>query len=279
MSQRKPEHTLYVDESGTKEYTRFGTPYRRDGGPTPYFVFGGILLDDAGAGKMHYALRQLKLACFGVKDVEVKANWLRLPSERQKRFIDKYGVTEQALLEFTEGVYGVVREIPCTLFAAVVNKAQVQQRYRQPYYAPAIAYDLLLQRVQMHMRQQDSFASVVMDDMSGATPKGNQYKDNLSRQHRTLKAAGSPLQPQTKPFDRIRSLRFSDSRSDERIQLADLVAYNVYRQFMDHGSAWDAHPEEAGMYKYFARLRTKFHCRQDGIIDGFGLVKFPKMSR
>jgi len=74
--------------------------------------------------------------------------------------------------------------------------------------------------------------------MTGATPKGNQYRTNLRRHHAQLKQTGSYLYRGIR-FPHLRDLRFVDSKRSELVQVADLVAYNVYRQFRDHGEAWE----------------------------------------
>jgi hypothetical protein len=266
---------LYVDDSGTKEYSR-DKKYPRSGGKTRFFAFAGLLLLDSRAGMPGKALRRLKMDTFGTASVEIKANWLRIDKERKKRYLDPFDLSESALTAFVDRTYEIITESDLTLFAALVDKQAVQERYPSTWYAPAIAYECLMQRVQMEMQTRDGVVHTTIDDMSGATPKGNQYRDNLIRHHKRLKTLGSSLQPGM-TFDRLAGLTFSDSAADNRLQLADLVAYAVYKQFVDYPDAWDGSDQKLPVYKYLERLAPKFR-NEDGVISGYGIAKFPLLA-
>ncbi|MBN2308847.1 MAG: DUF3800 domain-containing protein [Candidatus Hydrogenedentes bacterium] len=272
------DFTFYIDDSGTKDYAAPGQEYGTAGGVTPYFVFGGLILGQRAAGEAHHKLRLLKQACFGRKNVEIKANWLRYGKERRARYLDRFQLSEEDVRDFVDKVYELILGTECILLACAIDKQAVQERYATPHYAPAIAYDFMLQRAQMQMHQRNGYVRIVMDDMAGATPHGNQYKDNLRRQHERLRTHGSPLMPGFH-YDRIGGLKFSDSRSDERIQLADLVAYNVYRQFIEHGEDWDRDSESLSTYEYLRRLAPRFCQDKNGRIAGYGIVKFPQIGK
>lgn len=272
-----PTHNLFVDDSGTKEYAE-DKRYSITGGKTPYFVFGGMLLTPGEASVVTKAMRNFKLDTFGTPDVEIKANWLRIWHERKVRYLDKFEVTNDELTAFTDDVYSLLNDCDCKLVACVVNKEEVQQQYKQPHYAPAIAYDCLLQRVQQEMASYGGEAFVTIDAMDGATPRGHQYLDNLKRQHAKLKRHGSPLMGGMR-FDRIGGQAFRDSKADERLQLADLVSYAVYRQFVDHGPDWEnKDKKQLPVYEYFGRIASKFR-NHAGRVQGYGIVKFPLNTR
>jgi hypothetical protein len=271
------DHLLYIDDSGTKEYSPSGQ-YQKGGGITPYFVFGGLIVTPAVAGYLTRRMHELKANFFGSKDVEIKANWLRVQKEREKRYLEPFRVSENSLTVFSEHLYELIAFTDCTLIACVVNKAEVQKKYPQPHYTPSIAYDCVLQRAQLEMISRHGKLHVVIDDMSGATPKGNQYKENLRNQHKWLLTRGSPLRAGL-IFDRIGGLSFSDSRADERLQLADLIAYGVYRQFVEYGSSWEIDGNSLPTYPYFKKIAHKFRTDGNGRIQGYGIVKFPLKNR
>ena len=154
----------------------------------------------------------------------------------------------------------------------------MQAAYPNPWYAPAVAYEILLQRAVQAVRAPDSF-SVTIDDMSGATPHGNQYKYNLTRQHGMLQRFGSRLQRGLSFVPLEGRLRFTDSAAHHLIQVADVVAYNVFRQFRDHGEAWEDDTKELPVYDYFDRIASKFRKGDGGRIQGYGIVKFPLVKR
>lgn len=273
-----PTHKLFVDDSGNKDYSPDGV-YGTKGGRTPYFVFGGVLSTASEAGRIERRMRILKELIFGTANVEIKAHWLRRSDQRQKRYLSKFNLSEQTLKGFSDAAYEVILDSDCMLMACVVDKAEVQRLYKdRAYYAPAIAYDCLLQRAQQEMVSCGGEVHVTIDSMTGATQSGNQHAVLLRRQHNLLQKQGSSLR-RGMTFDRIGGIAFRDSAADERLQLADLVSYAVFRQFVDHGPAWedDSQPR-LETYEYFERLETKFR-NLDGRIQGYGLVKFPMNRR
>lgn len=269
-----PSHFLYLDDSGTKEYSP-DRRYSLDGGKTPYFVFGGTLLTQRQASIVDQKMCALKLRCFGSASVEIKANWLRFPPERTRRYLIPFRLTDAQLNSFVNEVYELLSCDLCLHLACIVNKAEVQETYHKSHhYPPSIAYDCVLQRAQQQMQTEDGIVHIIIDDMSGATPAGNQYRENLNRQHRLLRTKGSALR-KGMPMDRIGNLSFSNSAADHRLQLADLVAYAVYRQFVDHGPDWEKEVEPLPCYSYFDRISSRFR-NQNGRVQGFGVVKFPR---
>ena len=179
-----PTHKLFIDESGNKDYSQDGRYTRRGGGRTPYFMFGGLLITPAEAGRIALTMRALKQETFGTETVEIKAHWLRRDTEKIARYLDPYSLTHKDLTAFTDATYEVINAADCKLVACVVDKAEVQQMYRdKAYYAPTIAYDCLLQRVQQEMSDCGGEVHVTVDSMTGATPAGNNHLDLLKRQH------------------------------------------------------------------------------------------------
>jgi hypothetical protein len=273
-----PTHKLFIDDSGDKDYRDDGE-YSRTGGPTPLFVFAGLVASPLEASGIEQSMRTLKRQTFGTPDVEVKANWLKRPRERTRRYLEKYKITEAELTMFTNALYEIVSDADCQLVGCVVNKKEVQNLYgKSAYHPPAIAYECLLQRAQKEMASCDGTISVTVDHMTGATPAGNQHKLNLKRQHEILRKRGSNL-IRGVTFDRIEGgLSFKDSKDDERLQLADLVAYSIYRQFLDYGPDWEDESKSLEVYEYLARVLKKFWNR-DGVVPGYGIVKFPMNNR
>jgi len=170
------------------------------------------------------------------------------------------------------------------LFAAVVDKVHVAEDYTSPWYAPAIAYEILLQRVVQEVKL-PTRVSVVIDDMTGATPKGRQYRANLEVHHARLKKNGSSLLKGLDFAPLLPGIRFVDSARSHLVQVSDVVAYNVFRQFVDHGECWEQPtPGPDGRltlptYHWFNILGKKFCQGPNGRVQGFGVVKFPLRRR
>jgi hypothetical protein len=271
-------HVLYVDDSGTKEYApNFNEPDAYSGGRSRYFVFGGVLLSQNEGARLSRAIQGLKMEYFGKTVVEIKSTWLRQPKHREARYLTL--LCEDDLNEFVDRFYDLVCGAELLLIAAVVDKLHMQQKYATPHYAPAVAYEVLLQRVESELQPRGGSVIVTIDDMSGATPKKNQYKDNLRRQHERLREHGSILLKNFKFTTLEGRARFVNSSQSEILQVADSAAYNVYRQFVDHGDAWEVEQGPLPTYPYFERISGKFRQDVEGRIQGFGVAKFPIMQK
>lgn len=272
------DYLLYLDDSGTKEYSDDEEEYGV--GPSRYFVFGGALLTQASSSRVSELIIRLKNSIFSDKAVEIKSNWLRIPHERQVRYLEPYGLSEDHLTEFVEEYYSIILNADLELLAGVVDKVHMLEDYGKPWYPPAIAYELVLQRVQNELENTSDIFRVTVDDMTGKTPRGTDYKKNLVRQHNRLKQRGSPLiDGYTFPNLRGR-LKFVNSALSHLVQVADIAAYNVFRQFRDHGEDWeDIGIKQLPTYDYFNRMLHKFRQGPGGRIQGYGVVKFPMRRR
>jgi hypothetical protein len=273
-----PSHVLYVDDSGTKEYADDPSRYGRRG-KSRYFVFGGLLISTGAASQLVGSIARLKYETFGDESIEIKSNWLRIPQERAKRYIEPYLLDDDAITRFVDAYYEEVLTAELMFIAAVVDKQHMQEVYPKPWYPPAVAYDALLQRVESELSGKGT-VSVTIDDMMGATPHGNQYKLNLDRQHKRLKAFGSQLSQSIKYTCLEGRLKFGNSAHHHLIQVADIAAYSVYRQFVDYGERWEEEGlEELPMYDHLERIGHKFRQGPGGRVQGYGIAKLPMRRR
>jgi hypothetical protein len=192
-------------------------------------------------------------------------------------------MTAERLDEFVMKMYSCISERDLVIIAVAVDKVQSRAKYgEKAWYPPAIAYELLMQRAVQDVCLPDNLA-VVIDDMMGATPAGNQYKANLKAHHAQLRKTGSRLQPKLR-FDSINNdLRFVDSAHWTQVQVADIIAYNVYRQFVEYGEEWEGKgledKEDLPVYPWLEKLGSKFRSDGDGRVQGYGIVKFPLGTR
>lgn len=273
---------LYVDDSGTREYD--DDQNYETSGKSLYFVYGGIFVDQDAAALLVPKLREHKRLTFGVADVEIKSNWLRIPKERRVRYLERFGKTDEQLRTFVDGYYQLMVQAPIELIGSVVNKQHMQEDYappRAPWYAPTAAYEFLMQRA-VQAVPAGSTLGVTIDDISGKTPRRNLYKKLVAEHHAKLRANGSRFVPKVSFKCLDSPIRFVASQHFELIQAADLVSYCIQRQFRDHGEEWEQ-PKAAGasltMYSYFRRITGKFRTDGSGRIQGFGIAKCPLRRR
>ena len=215
-----------MDDSGNREYANdqvYGIV-----GKSLHFVYGGIFMEQQAASVLAERLVRLKREVFKTSRVEVKSNWLRHPKERRIRYLEPFGLTEEALRDFVDRYYSAVCAADLLLIGSVVNKLHMQQKYVAPWYPFTAAYDALLQRA-IQAVPRGSTLAVTIDNISGKTPHQNDYKRLLTRHHAGLKAQGSKLQKGLSFACLESPPRFVFSEDSELVQAADLVWSNIHR--------------------------------------------------
>ena len=263
-------YRMYVDDSGEKEY-----------GPqtSKYFVYAGVVLAASDEPTFNGEIANAKQECFGRTDVELKSNWLRIPHECEKRYLSLDGVTSEKLKAMVDRIYSWAAGADLELVAAVIDKPQMQAKYKTPWHPSATAYQFLLQRYQLHLARHGGLGHITVDDMSGASPAQNQWRDLLRSHHRRLKQNGCQL---TKlRFDNVAAeFRFGDSARFELLQLADFVSYNVLRQFRTYGENWDDPTQgDLPMYQQLKQLLPRFMRGPANQLQGWGIVKWPALHK
>ena len=108
-----------------------------------------MLLEIETARLLSHGFGQLKRVAFGIEDVEIKSNWLRIEKERRRRYLDRYKVTDDQLDAFVDSYYQALIDADLVLLACVVDKVHMHEKYGDlAWYPPAAAYEPLLQRAQ-----------------------------------------------------------------------------------------------------------------------------------
>ena len=266
---------VYVDDSGSKEYSSSGI-YTE--GLTQHFVFGAVIMSAETAQNFETTLAHLKFRYFGTSDVEIKSTWLRNPVHRQERYIQKFSITDTQLVEFVESMYSTFDSVDAEIVGVIIDKKAMQKRYTKPHNTSAMAYEILAQRL-AKLDVADESVQVIMDKMSGATPAGNQYMANLKDHHKRLIKSGASFYTKISFRKLKHSIDFRDSKSSHLIQFADLIAYNIFRQFRDYGSTWLYSDVPLKMYQWFERISHKVRRSERDVVQGYGIILFPDSEK
>ena len=168
------------------------------------------------------------------------------PAERAKRspFLD--GLHPKDLTRLAEAYYGQVIERKTVIMATVIDKRYLRD-YMNHEQLHKKAYELLLERIQHYMREYHAKhqALIMMDDTS------TQLNRAVAMKHAFFQRVGN----QNMGFPSIVEYPFfTRSELSNGVQLADLLAYDVYRAFR----------EEDFEYPYFKRLLPNFYWRRNG---------------
>ena len=180
---------------------------------------------------------------FELADCEVKSNWVRIPGEREKRSRFLHELIAADLTRFTDAYFDQVARRHTVIMASVIDKRFLHDGTTHETLHMT-AYEFLLERIQHYMRQYHAKhqAMIVMDDTS------RQLNRAVAMKHASFQRAGN----RNMTFPAIVEYPFfTRSELSNGVQLADLLAYSVYRAFKG---------EDLG-YPYFERVLGNFYRR------------------
>ncbi len=263
---------FYLDESGQREY---------GSGTSRYFVLVALALHEDRWKSISNALDDLKMTYFGTVNVEVKSDWLRFPRERKRRYCEPYKISEERLSEFGERAHQLIEKSDMTILASIIDKKQMEKQYLKPQSPSSRAYVHLFERIELYLRSQkiSEHGLLVFDKINDTNFQRGGYEDLLMNQHKRYLTKGTDFVQ----IDRIiEGLFFIPSNANNLIQLADIAAYDIFRQFHDHGEEWDqgapGRREFKNYYPYFGRIKGLISSSAGGQLDGYGIKKFPEVQ-
>ena len=271
---REDKNFFFVDDSGSRSWDNAyvlencENPPRRDKGNLQYwrenyFILAGVHISGERMDVLNALIDSKKKEYFGTDRVEIKSHWLRQPEKQRKEYLDKYGVSKDRLREFIEDFwYSLFVPDNFVLQAFVLDKRFYSDREESPL--SLLVNGMLDYSVISPVDRCD----VVFDQMEEGVKsmRGDQglISDLFAIAKKSSGRGASYL-----------SVAFDKSVRSNGLQLADTVAYNVLRQFIQYGDQWDNQSfEMSEKYSYIARLLPCFHSDK-GNIRGFGVVKIP----
>lgn len=256
-------HLFYLDESGEREYSS----------PGRYFVVCAVGVPVARWKALNSAVLQLKKTYFGDVDVEIKSSWLRNPKERQRHYIEPYKITEDVLAEFVNRLYAEFLGEDIVIVAGVVDKDGMRSKYKTPQAPSSAAYRVAIERIELYLTALvDEYGLLIFDKITNLELKKKGYEDLLSRQHAQYLESGTDY---LHIEHIVEGLLFIPSHENGLLQITDLCAYNVYRQFVLHGDEWGKPGFFEHTYDYFARIAPRLRSSKKGTVAGYGIKKLP----
>jgi len=168
-------------------------------------------------------IRRTHVVPFELADCEVKSNWVRNPKERNARpFLSKR--TDLELTALTDLYYTQLSLHNMQVFAVVVDKRCLRD-YMDAAKIHRKSWELLLQQVERFLAQEHTKHQGVMisDDVSV------QANRSLAMKHAHIQEYGTASGVQLSHI--VEMPLFVRSELCNGVQLADLLAYNIYRCF------------------------------------------------
>jgi hypothetical protein len=283
-------YKVFVDDSGSKEYFEPYNPYLIED-PLPfegnelywrnnYFVLTGIRVEQEDLGKVDGAIRKLKVDCFGTEDVEIKSVWLRYPDKQEAKYLKPYGLTKERLLKFGNDYMDAIASFSdeVKILAVVVDKRYFKYRGKVNNAPLLRATQVLLERV----CQAGGETTLVFDQMDTSTSKWRGDNNKILGVYLTN---ARMEQIYISEYTNITDCTFGDSSKDNMLQIADVCAYCVYRQFVMYGPEWSQQRdnETLDVYSYFRRIADNFYrspypSHRNKVV-GYGLSVIPNTHK
>lgn len=158
-------------------------------------------------------------------DCEIKSTWIRIPKERAQRpFLA--GLTNDELTKLVDLYYRQLDHHHMMVFAVVVDKRHLRD-YLDAGKMHRKAWELLLERIQRFLREEHPKHQGVLitDDIN------KQRNRSLAMKHAHIQSEGTASGVWLTHI--VEMPLFVRSELSNGVQLADLVAYNIYRSFRD----------------------------------------------
>ena len=189
-------------------------------------------------------LRKKGQGTFDLASCEVKSNWIRSPKERASKSQFLNALDENDRTRLTDSYLEQVAKQNMVVMAVIVDKRHLRDHMTHETLHKK-AYEILLERIESYMKEYHDkhLALIVMDDTS------KELNQAVAMKHAFFQRAGN----QNLNFRHIVEYPFfTRSELSNGVQLADLLAYNVYRAFR----------EESLGYPYFEMLLPHFYKRE-----------------
>ncbi len=286
-------YKFFVDDSGKKEYI---TPYSRDFVENPpefdkyesfwwdnYFVLAGVRIKQEDIGKIDKEIYLLKKKYFGTHKVEVKSDWLRNPDQRKKHYLDQYKISVEKLNEFGKKFVDLIasHKNELKIIASVFDKRYYGDSRRQTVEGKPLlkTTQILFERIQFA----SNYNIVIFDQMESSlqVTSGQHGKIlNIFRKNEGLEKI------YVEKYDAISDIKFAESKKENFLQIADICAYNIFRQFAQYGREWGGSKKDKigksrmTPYSYFNRIRCNFFYNPTNRqVRGYGLVCIPDTKK
>lgn len=277
------KHFFFVDDSGSNQWE---TPYSRSFVDSPperseenlnfwrrnYFVLAGIHLSQDRAKVLNRSINDKKKEVFGTKHIEIKSDWLRNPEKRKKYYLDAHHTDKQTLKQFIDNFWYPLFNPENVIVQAFV----LDKRYFASKRNTNTPLSLLTQMIFDRLVKYPVDECIVIFDQMESDIRSIKNAHGEMLQVSKQEINPSPFFGQYSHSE----IKFEKSSNSNFLQLADTAAYNIFRQFVDHGDEWE-NPKGTTLntYPYFKRIEDCIYCNEAGLIAGFGIVKFPDLKK
>lgn len=283
------KYKLFIDDSWSKDFIN---PYEKNLSDWIYpwnsstkkwlddnfFVLCWIYVSEVDLSIIDNEIKALKMEVFGTFHVEIKSVYLRNPKLKKRHYLDLFPLTTDASLKyFWDTLYSIIKKYKSkmTIMATIFDKRHYKNR--NPVYYPdnqplMKCSQALFERIEKIWND----THIVFDQMESSLSV-------LKWKHRWICdiAKGNIWLDKSyiNEYKHIKCVEFQQSHSENFLQIADICAYNVRRQFMQYWKIWlEGWIDICDRYEYFDEIRCNFyHSKGDTV--WYWLVIIPNFNK
>lgn len=251
-------HFCFIDESGTP-------PKPTKTNPRPYFTLAAVFIPIPQWKAIAAEVQRLKQSPkYNIRG-ELKWRYFGRDNDDKKNNVSKLGAEIQN--EFRTELYKIMSKRSSV--KAVVAVTKIDQAYKLEYYKDehdiyAYSYKQLVERFQYHLQELSRSTGAEQLGIVVADHRGRDEDARLRRYHQLLlNATGQNI---SKLDKLVEGIFLTPSDTSVGIQLADMVAGAVNRRFCSNDTVWSK------------SIKPILRSKNDGTIDGYGLLKIPHGS-
>lgn len=248
-------HLLFVDESGT--------PPKTDKITNRYFVIAGVSIPEA----RWMPLRDLMLGLKARYKVRGEVKWRYFAPSNTDSHNPFKRLSGQERDDFRREVFEMltrhkdIRVIACVTSCEEAYKANHINCGSDLYEA---TYKPVSERFQYYLQDLGKVSGAPQFGIVIADHRGREDDKRFRGHHQKLLHSSSEFMSSYKNL--IETLLFVPSNLSLGVQFADMAAGAIWRKF------------ERGDSKWYDALAPALRCDGRGVVDGYGIVKFPKRT-
>lgn len=248
-------HILFVDESGS-------APEPSKAAQQPFFVLGGIVIPEDIWAKMAGDLARLKTQ-YGIAG-EIK--WRNFAPDKGGKQHALSHLSAEQKDSLRVQLYEIVRRYKSVRLICVV--ANTVLAFSKGYVKTAddlywYSYKMLTERFQYYLQDLERVVGQKLNGIVVCDHRGPKDDERLRELHHKLVNGKSGVV--SSYGNMIEGLFIAPSHLSVGIQFADMVAGAVFRAFKADDS------------RFADQIQETFRTSPTGAIEGYGLVKFPKV--
>lgn len=281
-------YKLFVDDSWNKTYInpydeklKYNLPEWKDENikwlDNNFFSLCWIHIETSKIKELNSDINQLKIKYFWTKEVEIKSTFLRSPKNREKYYLKPYWISNENLNLFWEEIYNILEKHKenFLIYWVVFDKRQYKYRKDDNSNILLKSSQALFERIEKSWKQ----TKIVFDQMDKSLVKTTWDNWKILQ---ILKWENKNIIRYNEKFENIIDIEFQKSNNENMLQLADLVAYNIRRQYMQFWSILIDNPDnikEVEDYPYFAKICKNIYKNEEWKYIWYWLVIFPNFKK